>query len=365
MRGTLPALPREVGESAGWEAPPRRRDRDPRGALARVLLVALAVLLVSLGVLWIALPGLLRRTIVSRLRHACPQCTVELGRVDVSLRHGVLAFTDAHVASRAGTDVVVEVRADRLELEVEVPSLLVGSLHVRRAVARRPWVVVRETGDGRSSADDDASVRRSLLLALPRMRIDGLTLTDGRVEYVRRAGERAVALRVDDVDGHVGPFGTRAGTSTRGVVLEAQGVLERSGVLALTVQLDPLAPRSDAHIELDLRDQSLDDLNGFLAVASGMRLQGRIGHAHASAVVERGRLEGELSGEYTGLTVRFEPTARTDAVGSTVFSAGSGLPLRGRGDGRAALRAERQRGELLPALVWRAVRAGLETVVRR
>ena len=113
--------------------------------MGRWLALGVVLALVAGAGLRLALPELIRLTVVARVR-AITGRAVSLDGVDVALLRGRVVFRGFRLADRAGEPEPFA-EFDRLDLHLRLSALLRGHLWVREAILRDPTVrVIRDPG---------------------------------------------------------------------------------------------------------------------------------------------------------------------------------------------------------------------------
>jgi len=114
--------------------------------LRRRFVLGVVVTLVATAAFRVALPELIRLTVVARVR-AITGRAVSLDAVEIAVLRGHVALRGFRIADRAGEPEPFA-KFDRLDLHLRLPALLRGHLWVREAVLRDPTVrVIRYPGD--------------------------------------------------------------------------------------------------------------------------------------------------------------------------------------------------------------------------
>jgi Domain of Unknown Function (DUF748) len=118
----------------------------------RWLALGVVVFVVAAAGLRLALPELIRLTVVARVR-AITGRAVSLDAVDVALLRGHVALRGFRIADRAGEPEPFA-EFDRLDLHLRLPALLRGHLWVRELILHDPTVrVIRYPGDEFNMSD--------------------------------------------------------------------------------------------------------------------------------------------------------------------------------------------------------------------
>ena len=120
--------------------------------VSRWLALGVLVSLVAAAGLRLALPELIRLTVIARVR-AITGRAVNLDGVDVALLRGRVALRGFRLADRSGESEPFA-EFDRLDLHLRLPSLLRGHLWVREAILRNPTVRVVRYPDGEFNLSD-------------------------------------------------------------------------------------------------------------------------------------------------------------------------------------------------------------------
>ena len=151
--------------------------------LRRRFVLGVVVTLVATAAFRVALPELIRLTVVARVR-AITGRAVSLDAVEIAVLRGHVALRGFRIADRAGEPEPFA-KFDRLDLHLRLPALLRGHLWVREAVLRDPTVrVIRYPGDEFNLSDlvrQSGEAQRVLEVTIDRFElVNGTTTLEDR-----------------------------------------------------------------------------------------------------------------------------------------------------------------------------------------
>jgi hypothetical protein len=211
----------------------------------------------------------------------------------------------------------VVIRAHEFVIDTAPLSLLRATKSVERIVLHGASVYVVQ-GAPPPSASHPSSSPPSIRIG--RVEVDDLDLHV--LAHRSRALDDAPQVRVDDIHGTIGSFGSRPGLVRDLARIDAHGRLQREGRLSLRAQIDPADLERPARIELDLRDFDLSRLDPYLSATGGQRVSGRVDRARADMQLRGRRVTGTLTADYRGFNVHFEETRQRDPVRAAVQNVG-------------------------------------------
>ena len=187
--------------------------------VSRWLALGVLVSLVAAAGLRLALPELIRLTVVARVR-AITGRAVSLDGVDVALLSGRVALRGFRLADRSGES---EPFAEfgRLDLHLRLPSLLRGHLWVREAILRDPTVRVIRYPDGEFNLSDlirqSGEARQVLEVTVDRfVQVNGTsTLEDRALPEPRTWRSEQIAIEAHNLSSRP-QYGTAVASSVTG-----------------------------------------------------------------------------------------------------------------------------------------------------
>jgi hypothetical protein len=254
--------------------------------------IAIATLVVLLAAARLALPVLLKSAINQRLA-LIPAYTGRVDDVDVSLLRGAYTMTSLQLEKREASGTRPFVVVDRLDFSLVWGELLRGRV-VSEISALRPRLNFVQGPTPETSQLDFDRRWQDVINDLFPIEITHLEFTGGELHFVAPEREPPVDIYVRDLRVVVRGLRNRPDLNQRDPVATVlvEGVTPGDGRLALSSELEPLAPQPRFHLKLKVDKLSLPAINQFLL-------------AYGNVDVSRGEFTGYLEmvardGRYRG-----------------------------------------------------------------
>jgi len=261
-------------------------------------------------------PGIVRRQLVFSFRETCPDCTLDVDRVRVSLVPVSVILEGVRMSGGDPRATAVDAKADRIVGRTSLYSMVLGRLVFGGIEVHAPHVVVTE-GDLPLPVSEREEGRRRIFV------IDGVELIGGAFTYIRVFGTgertRKATLRVKDIEASVGKLGTVPSLLDQTVKGKAKGRLENSGNFLLSVETLLFSKLLNVDVDLQMAEHNLADVSQFFQTTDGVRISGILHEGRSSIKVRGRRLSGSARVKYDNLDVQLEKTKSRGAV-STFFS---------------------------------------------
>ncbi len=350
---------------------PDRPRRHPRIRARHVVFALLA--LVVLGVVgtvvaaYAMAPRRIRTEFERAVHEQCTECVVRVGSMDVSLLRGRVSFRDLSIADPAPTPRVV-IRAREFFVDVAPLSLVRGTRHVERVLLRdaHAYLVARKPPHRASVGVSDG--RESRATRVDRIDVEGLTVHV--LSRLSREIDSAPQVRVDDIRGTIGAFGSSPGVVREPTRIEASARLQGQGDLRLTATADPARPDLPAHIDADLRGFELGRLAPYMTATARQHATGHVDHAHASMVMRGQNVGGTLTARYRDFELHFDASPDRPALLTSFMNVGERFFTDRSDDGHdghepaARIQSHRSEGKPLIDFLLEAILQATERLVR-
>jgi hypothetical protein len=248
------------GHAAKRHVHTRLRER-PRGR--HTVMITLAVLIVAVAALRAALPSIVRWYANAKLsRLEGYRGRVE--GVDIHLWRGAYTVRRFKLEKLRGDEPVPFFTCDEIDLSVEWPALLHGSIVGEIALRHPTFNLEPEAAETGTRKNIDKSGSGAVGALMP-LKVNRLTVEDGEVWYRDRASSPPVDLRLSEVSGGAENLSTvRAKGKELPASVYARATVFETGNLALAMNLDPLASAPTFLLRSSLRGVKLVALNELL-----------------------------------------------------------------------------------------------------
>jgi hypothetical protein len=230
----------------------------------RVLLVIIGILVALLIVARLFLPGMLKTAINHRLDQI-PSYTGHVDDVDVSLLRGAYTMTGLQLDKREAGATRQFLSVESIDFSLAWRELFRGKV-VSEITARRPKLnFVQGTTKENSQLDFDRRWQDAIQDIFP-IEITDFTVTEGEIHYVALERNPPVDVFIRAI--HIQARGLRnrpdLDQKSPMATILVEGITPGNGQLALSSELEPLAPDPRFHLKLKLEKLSLPAVNQFL-----------------------------------------------------------------------------------------------------
>jgi hypothetical protein len=275
----------------------------PMSTRSRILIPVLAV--AGVGLVLVASAELLAAPLGRRLTSQALSSmegvhgTFSNARVDLLARsYSVDRLVLIEDGARAGDPPMLTV--ERLEVHASARDLLRGKTTASVKVVKAKLAVRMAKGNPEGVPDPGAELRR-----LPPLRLARVELRDCEVLLTDATVSPSATLWVHDLAGDFDDLATRPGLAAApGATFHLQGVIQRSGKLALSGKLDPLASAPTFDGEVNLRDLQLSEQYALIAPRTGLQIPEGTVSVTGAFQASGGRLRGNLQPVFNGIGIR-------------------------------------------------------------
>lgn len=265
----------------------------------------------------------LKRVITTKINSNCQQCQFQIEKLHVSPLSFSVSAEGVLLSVQGSTS--IDAQVDTLQIHFDWRRLMYGQLVVSEVRVARPRVKIVERDEEAHKKDDIASpiaepIERPFSLSLPALLVRELRVEFGQFTYVHEGNGKQAVLEVNQINGRILDFPTHPGLTPSLTELDAVCVLERSGVGHLHAKFDLLNYQNDDHIEIDLKEMKLQQMDPFFGKEDGIKIEGTLHHAYAALEIRRGLLTGALTANYDGMKLTFHKTRERGVVSSFLSS---------------------------------------------
>ncbi len=279
--------------------------------MRRIIFIVCAGLIVA-GVVAteVVAPRLIRRKVIALIEENCGSCTFTLPRVGISLLPVSVSLEAPQLVWGEPHYTRVDAQAGRILARISLLKLLRRQLYFRQVEIEAPKVVVTE-GDLRfppSEPREAAPPSRWTYVS------QGVKLNAGKFRYVRLRQPQNAIIRVSDIEGNVGPWGTTPDLHGQETRAHAKGRLEDSGSFTLSITMPVPSKPLHVDIELEIAGQNLSDINSFFEFDDGIKLRGTLVQGRGLTAIRGTKLKASVEAKYLGLGIEFEKTKERSAI---------------------------------------------------
>jgi hypothetical protein len=331
-------------------APRPRAIRTKHGRIFRWARTYACVLALVVGVR--ALLPIVLRAYVNRVLDGTEGYVGRIGDVDIDLWRGAYDVERIELVKPGSDADDPFLRVQRLDVEVEWPALLRGSV-VAEATLHHPIVTFVSARSGEDSQTGEESSWAERLDALLPFRLERFVIRDGEVRFVAETTEPPVDLYMTDFYLEALNLSNIRDKETDEVLLaqvEAAGRPFGTGEFEARLRLDPLADPARFELDASLARIQLIDLNDFLRAYGSVDAESGTFEMYSEFAASDGYVEGyvktlfeevqllsfrEIDGPEDALEAFWEGLL---AIGSELFEnqprdrLATRVPLRGRLD---------------------------------
>ncbi len=230
----------------------------------RTVLIVVSTLAPLLLVAHLLLPLFIRDYLNSRLQDM-GNYHGHIEDIDLALWRGAYRINGLTI-TRTDADIPVPFfEAPETALQISWPALWRGAV-VARVHFVSPRLNFVDGGDQAAGQSGEGVDWRTRLEQLVPMRIDELSIEDGRIHFQNFFSDPPVDVAIHSLDGEILNLrNTRDAEGTRVATLTANGLLEGSAPVETRVQLDPFGALDDFDLQLRITDLDLTSLNDIAA----------------------------------------------------------------------------------------------------
>ncbi len=275
------------------ENPPATHASTPRRPRRRrALLLSLAALVALLAIARLALPSIIRNAINRRL-DAIPAYRGHVDDVGLSLYRGAYTIQGLQLDKREAGETRPFLSVENIDFSLAWKELLHGKV-VSEITARRPKLNFVQGPTAETSQLDFDRRWQDVINDLFPIEITNFTVTAGEIHYV--ALERKPPVDVFIRNLHVEARGLRnrpdldAKSPLATILVEA--TTPGNGQLALSSELEPLAPRPRFHVKMKIEKLSLPAVNQFLLAYGKVDVSAGVFTGYLEMVARDGHYEG-------------------------------------------------------------------------
>lgn len=262
----------------------------------------LPLLLLGGGIFFLfhdVIPRIAERRIPRLLHESCKACQLDLGRLKFTYVPFGFILESPKLVHGNKRDTEIRVRAGRVIANLSIKGAIIGDLRFQRVTVERPEVTVTEGDEARKPSGKTDSAERYY-------GIEKTDFTKGSFTYVRIHESKSATLKIQDLQGEIGAWGTSPEESTLDTHASVRGVLENSGPFTLDVSsplfLSPL--QVDLHLVINQLD--LSRLNSFFEVNDGIRFLGTLVKGVNTTRIRGNALTSTVQVDYYDLGIDFK-----------------------------------------------------------
>ncbi len=280
--------------------------------LVAFMLVLVALVVAGVVATWTLLPPYVEKRVPELLKKNCPSCQLDLGTFSVEYFPLSIVLRKPNLIQGDPSETEISASAERIVAQFSLPDLYQGNLYFRSILVDSPEVTVTE-GDGvkkkeKTPAEGSMAESQNSL----EYGVNKVSIFHGKFTYVRKYSDRTATIRLDELQGHVGAWGTREEASVTEASID--GTLEKSGTIHLEVGVPLHEKDLRVNVRLTIDKMDLSHLNPMFEPSDGIKLRGMIVHGQADTDVMGRSLTSTVDIGYYGLDIIFEKTKDRGAL---------------------------------------------------
>ena len=320
------------------------------------LIICSLILLLTVALIELIAPSLIRRQITSQIEDDCRSCEFTSKEIYFRLFPTRIILNDVHFMTGDAKTTLVDAHAEKVILPFTATMLMRHIVKFNQVVLEKPTVVVTE-GDLKANSSTSGGTPSPWDLE-----VDHIDIKDGQFTYHRVHDRKTGTIQINYINGGIGEMGSTSNRKDLPVTGHVTATFEQSGKIDLTVS--PLLFSKEIYIDLslDLNDLNLIESNRFFGPYDGIKVKGTIMQGHAEVSMRGKSLHSQVEVNYHGLSVKFRKTTERSGLTAFITNLFSGIkPLKDRS---RAVTINRNAGEPLVGFILRGMSTAALKVAR-
>jgi len=191
--------------------------------------------------------------------------------------------------------------------------------------------------------------------------IEQTDFSQGSFTYVRTHSSISATLKIQEIHGEIGAWGTRVEESSHEIRASTRGVIENSGAFTLDVTSPVFLSPVQVDVHLVIQQLELSRLNSFFEVNDGIRFSGTLLKGVNSTRVRGNALTSTVQVGYYGLGIDFKKKFWANLIKSLKLKPSHPVPSVGKPV--KALHIVREPSETLLEFIFRGMKLGALDIV--